>query len=245
MGEVDYKPLISVIVPVYKVEPYLCTCIDSILAQTYTNLEIILVDDGSPDNCPAICDAYAQKDARIKVIHKENGGLSDARNAGLEVCNGEYVAFIDSDDTVNTDWLAELFLAIQRTNVDFVIGGLTYVNSMEKHSVIPETESLTNLVKCSLLGYAWNKLYKREAIDNICFIKVPREDIVYNLSVLSAGKSYAVVPIAGYNYYQHQNSILHSSTVPDITCVLDFEKNILRSIERISEPDRIIIYNDI
>ena len=92
------KPLISVIIPVYKVEPYLRRAVDSVLAQTYTNLDIILVDDGSPDNCPAICDAYGEKEARVRVIHKENGGLSDARNAGLDVAEGEYIAFLDSDD---------------------------------------------------------------------------------------------------------------------------------------------------
>ena len=90
--------LISVIVPVYKVEPYLRRCVDSILAQTYQDLEVILVDDGSPDNCPEICDEYAAQDERIKVIHKANGGLSSARNAGLDAASGDWVSFIDSDD---------------------------------------------------------------------------------------------------------------------------------------------------
>jgi glycosyltransferase involved in cell wall biosynthesis len=89
------QPLISVIVPIYKVEEYLPRCIDSILAQTYKNLEIILVDDGSPDKCPAICDEYAKKDSRIKVIHKKNGGVSSARNAGLEAAKGDYIFFVD------------------------------------------------------------------------------------------------------------------------------------------------------
>lgn len=92
------SPKISIIIPVYKVEPYLRQCVDSVLSQTYTNFEIILVDDGSPDNCPVICDEYAAKDSRVKVIHKENGGLSDARNAGIKVAKGEYLFFLDSDD---------------------------------------------------------------------------------------------------------------------------------------------------
>ena len=92
--------LVSVIVPVYKVEPYLDRCVASILAQTYPNLEVILVDDGSPDNCPALCDAWAQRDARIRVIHKKNGGLSDARNVGLDAASGAYISFVDSDDTL-------------------------------------------------------------------------------------------------------------------------------------------------
>jgi len=95
--------LISVIVPVYKVEKYLCKCIDSIINQTYENLEIILVDDGSPDDCPRICDEYAKKDKRIKVIHKENGGVSSARNRGIEVATGDYIAFVDSDDWIESD----------------------------------------------------------------------------------------------------------------------------------------------
>ena len=92
---------ISVIVPIYNVEDYLHRCVDSIINQTYTNLEIILVDDGSPDNCLKICDEYAKKDSRIKVVHKKNGGLSDARNAGLEIATGEYIGFVDSDDYIS------------------------------------------------------------------------------------------------------------------------------------------------
>ena len=99
------KPLISVIVPIYKVEKYLNKCVDSIINQTYKNLEIILVDDGSPDSCPDICDKYEKKDNRVKVIHKKNGGLSDARNAGLDIANGEYISFIDSDDEIEASFV--------------------------------------------------------------------------------------------------------------------------------------------
>lgn len=94
-------PTISIIVPVYNVEAYLCRCIDSILAQTFTDFELILVDDGSPDNCSSICDEYAKKDSRIVVVHKENGGLSDARNTGLDIAKGEYIGFVDSDDFIH------------------------------------------------------------------------------------------------------------------------------------------------
>ena len=104
-------PLISVIVPVYKVEPYLARCIDSILAQTFTDFELILIDDGSPDNCGRICDEYSQKNNRIQVIHKENGGLSSARNAGMEICKGDYIYFIDSDDWIEPDMYEKLDLS--------------------------------------------------------------------------------------------------------------------------------------
>lgn len=102
--------LVSVIVPVYKVEPYLDRCVASILAQTYPNLEVILVDDGSPDNCPALCDAWAQRDARIRVIHKKNGGISDARNVGLDAASGAYISFVDSDDYIAENFIETLFM---------------------------------------------------------------------------------------------------------------------------------------
>ena len=109
----DRKPLISVIVPVYKVEDYLGRCVDSLLNQTYENLEIILVDDGSPDGSGKICDAYAERDGRVRVIHKENGGLSSARNAGLDIAGGEYVGFVDSDDWMDEhtyEWFMDMML---------------------------------------------------------------------------------------------------------------------------------------
>ena len=108
--------LISVIVPIYNVESYLDRCIESIVNQTYKNLEIILVDDGSPDNCPAMCDAWAARDSRIQVIHKENGGLSDARNAGLAAASGEYIAFADSDDWVDAQCIRSLYGALRETD---------------------------------------------------------------------------------------------------------------------------------
>jgi glycosyltransferase involved in cell wall biosynthesis len=102
------KPLVSVIIPIYKVEPYLCECVDSVINQTYKNLEIILVDDGSPDKCPEICDEYVLKDSRIRVVHKPNGGLSDARNTGIEIAKGEYLSFVDSDDLIHSQMIEVL-----------------------------------------------------------------------------------------------------------------------------------------
>lgn len=109
--------MISVIVPVYKVEPYLDRCVRSIVEQTYTDLEIILVDDGSPDNCPAICDAWAERDSRVKVIHKQNGGLSDARNAGMDIATGEYIGFVDSDDWIAPEMYQILYNMLQRDQI--------------------------------------------------------------------------------------------------------------------------------
>lgn len=112
--------LISVVVPIYNVEKYIEKCIDSIINQTYTNLEIILVDDGSPDKCGKICDEYAKRDKRIKVIHKENGGVSSARNIGLDNLNGEYVTFIDADDYISNNYCEELLNALKTENADCV-----------------------------------------------------------------------------------------------------------------------------
>lgn len=116
--------MISVIVPVYKVEKYLGKCVQSILAQTYKDFELILVDDGSPDNCPNLCDEYAKKDKRVRVIHKENGGLSDARNAGTAIAEGDYVTYIDSDDYVSEDYLETLFSLIDKYKADIAITGI-------------------------------------------------------------------------------------------------------------------------
>lgn len=103
------KSLISVIVPIYNVEKYLARCVDSIINQTYKNLEIILVDDGSPDNCPKMCDDFAKKDSRISVVHKENGGLSDARNAGMKIASGECIVFVDSDDYIHCNMIDKMY----------------------------------------------------------------------------------------------------------------------------------------
>mgnify|MGYP002734883168 CR=1 FL=1 len=114
-------PKVSIVVPVYKVEKYLNRCVESLLAQTLSDIEIILVDDGSPDHCPQMCDEWAEKDARIRVVHKENGGLSSARNAGLRAAAGEYVGFVDSDDDVEAVMYEKLLAVIEREQVDFVM----------------------------------------------------------------------------------------------------------------------------
>lgn len=120
--------LVSIIVPVYKVEPYIKECLDSILEQTYKDFELILVDDGSPDQCPAICDAYALADDRIRVIHKENGGLSDARNAGIDAAQGDFLTFIDSDDMVAPEFLESLYALLVQYRADIAVCGILHFN---------------------------------------------------------------------------------------------------------------------
>jgi len=134
------NPIISIIIPIYKVEPYLQKCVDSVLAQTYAYLEVILVDDGSPDNCGKICDEYAKKDGRVRVVHKENGGLSDARNAGLGIAEGEYISFIDSDDFITQHYVEYLYGLITKYDAD--ISSCNYLPLREDGSVIKSRDSL-------------------------------------------------------------------------------------------------------
>lgn len=171
-------PCISVIVPVYKVEPYLHKCVDSILAQTYQNLEIILVDDGSPDRCGVICDEYAKKDSRIKVIHKKNGGLSDARNAGMEVMTGEYVAFVDSDDWIEPQMYHRLHELMEYYQADMAFGGVADEvvagsnirrTKISNYGDTPFTEDKIAAMKRYFHGSwaAWDKLYRANLFEGI------------------------------------------------------------------------------
>lgn len=171
-------PLISVIVPVYKVEQYLDRCVSSILAQTYENTEIILVDDGSPDGCPAMCDAYAEKYDNIQVIHQQNKGLSGARNAGIDAAKGEYLAFVDSDDVWSPYFLESLYAALKAHDADISQCRWEYMHGDElKEAYDPQAkrecftgrQMLANLYIQTGAYYvvAWNKLYKKELFENI------------------------------------------------------------------------------
>lgn len=172
------KPLISVIVPVYKVKPYLSQCIDSILRQTYLNLEIILVDDGSPDDCGIICDRYAIKDKRIKVFHKQNGGLSDARNYGIALSTGDYLGFVDSDDWIEPDMFEVLVNAVEENEADLAICSCFCEYSertVVKTFIDKKFLNICDLVKALLLGDinngVWNKLYRKSCFFNLMFPK--------------------------------------------------------------------------
>ena len=194
------NPLISVIVPVYKVEKYLDRCVESIVNQTYTNLEIILVDDGSPDNCPAMCDAWAEKDNRIKVIHKENGGLSSARNAGLDVYNGQLLMFVDSDDWVDDDIVSLMYESMLNNSTDMVSCSLYYEsNVVEVVTIKDELFCGADIQKAFLMDEirpeAWAKLYKRELIAEQRFDTSVRyaEDIPFNFAVF--GKAMSLIQL--------------------------------------------------
>lgn len=224
-------PLISIIVPVYKVEPYLRPCLDSVVNQTYTNLEIILVDDGSPDNCPQMCEDYAIRDCRIKVIHKENGGLSDARNAGLDIAKGDYIYFLDADDYIGNETIASLYKHIQeKDNTAIAIGYFTADYDGEykpyrkdwifnKPRYIEAIDFANRMLMEKSNFAATAKLYKKQLFENLRFKKNKKnEDTLFiaDLALVMEKKSFISIDIPLYSYYYriHAQSISHDEKDP-------------------------------
>ena len=218
---------ISVIIPVYKVEQYLDRCVKSVLEQSYTNLEIFLVDDGSPDSCGAMCDQWAEKEPRIRVIHKENGGLSDARNAGLDAATGEYIVFIDSDDYIAADMIQNLYRALKENDADMSICNFCYVD--ENGSLLAEESQGSPLEDEVLTGpeaiakeadylhkgwyyiFTWNKLYKKCLFHDVRFPKGKLSEDDYTAHrVFQQCKRIATIRYVGYYYVQRGGSIIHN-----------------------------------
>ena len=169
--------LVSIIVPVYKVEQYLKRCMDSVLNQTYKNIEVILVNDGSPDNCPALCDEYAKIDSRVRVIHKENGGLSSARNVALDSVKGDYIFFVDSDDWLALDTLEVLneYLEKDYDMISFQRTYLTEEKVVEKGEKNPKDMDVSQYIDSSFLGrydfFVTTKIFKAEVFNNVRFLE--------------------------------------------------------------------------
>lgn len=209
--------LISVIVPVYKVEPYLQKCVDSILNQTHRNLEIILVDDGSPDNCGKICDDYAVKDSRVKVIHKPNGGLSDARNAGMDIMTGQYVGFVDSDDWIEPFMYERLLELIHQFDADIAFGGVSddleldgriSTTKVSSYGETPFSESPIEAMRRYFHGSwsAWDKLYKADIFSGLRYpVGEINEDEAIVLQVLSRVGTVCYTNEVFYHYMRRLN----------------------------------------
>ena len=207
----------SFILPIYKVEKYLSCCIDSILKQSINDFEIILVDDGSPDSCPNICDDYVKRDNRISIIHKKNGGLCDARNAGLSIAKGEYILFIDPDDYIEPNYLQVIDSNIE--NYDLLVFSFYNVYKNRIIKGFGENNILTNFQAQEYLvsdskycGYVWNKVYKKEILDkyNISFdLKVTMsEDIMFTFQYLEKIGNVKIIDKAIINYRQRKSSII-------------------------------------
>ncbi len=230
---------VSIIVPVYNVEKYLNRCVDSILSQTYRNIEIILVDDGSPDSCPAICDEYATADKRIKVIHKNNGGLASARNAGLDQSTGQYILFVDSDDWIDPDGVKKLVYIAEKYLVDFVrfravkngfpsiadntpvwlgkpreMSGGLYTKQRIETDILPRLITTPELTMGPIVS-AWGSLFRRDFLDNtkIRFDESIRfsEDLLFSAEVVLNANSFYYLEEGGiYHYFYNSASISRS-----------------------------------
>lgn len=217
------KPLVSVIIPVYKVEKYLDRCVQSVLNQTYKNIEIILVDDGSPDRCGELCDNYQTIDSRVSVIHKKNGGLSSARNAGIDLAKGKYLSFVDSDDWVSLDMIEHMVTLAQKYSSDIV--SVSYVLTNNEEQNVPNNDSVEVYNREKALEFFLDtgmrsrvsdypvciKLIKKELFDDIRFpLSTLYEDYTTNVLLLKKCNTYVKSKKICYFYFQGSQSIVRS-----------------------------------
>ncbi len=223
----EQNTLISVIVPVYKVERFLRKCVDSILTQTYQNLEIILVDDGSPDGCGAICDAYARQDSRVKVIHKENGGLSSARNAGMEIAKGEYIGFVDSDDWIEPEMYGTMLSLAKKYDAKLVCAGRCDVSEKtgekkvglcpKKEECIPAVELVGRIFLWDGLdSAAWDKLYHRSILEGFRYpLGKIVEDVPVTYKIALKAEKAVLCDRPFYNYFHRAGSITTQKAITE------------------------------
>lgn len=236
--------LISIIVPIYKSEKYINKCIDSIINQSYKNIEVILVDDGSPDNCPQICDEYALVDKRIKVIHKGNSGVSASRNAGIEASSGKYIMFCDSDDFVHPMWCELLHNAINIEGIDLGICGYFFVEPNSKQIVNEKIYSspllqvigknqFFNLYIKEFINMPWNKIYKRDIIvknnlkmdENICY----NEDLIFVMKYIMCMNGNFAFVNKGLNFYR--KGVMDSLTNRYVEKLWEIKKEVFKIME--------------
>lgn len=213
---------VSIIVPVYNVEQYLDRCVASLVAQTYPNIEIILVDDGATDSSGRMCDQWQTKDERIRVVHKANGGLSDARNAGFQVAGGDYICFIDSDDWVDEAFLEVLKSTLERTDADIAECAL-YATVGEEYpheggigelpvSTYSGDDCFYQFIRDTFHGMVWDKLYRKELLENEPFrVGAFHEDEFWTYRIFGKARKVSYVDYVGYYYFQRPGSIMHSN----------------------------------
>lgn len=262
------EPKVSVIVPIYNVEQYLDRCIQSLIHQTLKDIEIILVDDGSPDNCPAMCDHYAEQDSRIKVVHKINGGLGFARNSGIDAATGEYIAFVDSDDYIALDFYEKLYNNAKENESDICLGAITYIKD-DRHydgrhifagKVFDKTQILCKLLPSTLgsdengMGYSSMStcigIFKRSLINdnNIRFVSEREyisEDAIFDIAIYQAAQRVSFIDSGGY-YYCYNGASLSQSYKPDrfeqFKKLCQYEMDILKE-SPVAEICKIRIYS--
>ena len=219
MTEQKKSPEISIIVPVYKVEKYLNECIDSILAQTFTDFELILVDDGSPDNCPALCDAAAEKDSRVRVIHKINGGVSTARNAGLAAAQGNWIGFVDPDDFVDKTYYEKMLRAAKQAGAELAVcnevfmeedGSLCDYQEQPLRTEVLSREEAIHRIRLTPLIQAATRLHRRDVLEGIVFpVGKNYEDAFTTPEIIEHATAVACIKEKLYHYRLHPASIMH------------------------------------
>ncbi|MBQ8857627.1 MAG: glycosyltransferase family 2 protein [Lachnospiraceae bacterium] len=217
--------MISIVVPIYKSEKTLGGCLESLLAQTYKDIEVICVIDGSPDRCGEICDSYAEKDGRIKVIKRENGGVSSARNRGIDEASGEYVMFVDSDDTVEPDYCEKMWNAYERTGAELVICGFHHwyvgrdVEKTPSNAGVYDTKNygadFLKLYQEGFLNMPWNKLFQKKLTGRFDTTLSLGEDLLFNMDYLENCSKVAVISDALINYIQEEKGNTLSSKKRD------------------------------
>lgn len=261
-------PKVSIIVPIYNVEQYLDRCMTTILNQTLKDIEIIMVDDGSPDNCPAMCNEYAKKDPRIKVIHKKNGGLGYARNSGMEVATGEYVAFVDSDDFVDVKmyetlynkaksmYLDTCYCSVNRYRSDGVTKDITRYHN---EAYFTNREQVDKFLFGMLEGAGryvdmsvWKAIYSREVINNnnitfVCEKDIASEDIFFHVDYLSQAKKVGYLPNPMYYYFVNTNSITTNYSERSFNAMIRMLYETESCLAKYYEPDeyKYTYYNNI
>lgn len=252
------KPLVSVIVPAYQAEPYLAQCLDSILGQTHKNLEVLVINDGSRDNTRQICDEYAQKDSRIKAFHKENGGVSSARNVGLANATGEYVVFCDSDDTLRSAYVEHLLKLAQDHNCQmsycaraFWEDRTTYetagVPDPNAPIIMESRQAMENLLRSRYIGGSpWCWLMERSLLDGLSFDPALHldEDYTFILQVLSRAKQICIDKTVLYNYYVNAQGIVRSKFNPKHLTSIDACETMQAFLKEQGLLDRMQVYMD-
>lgn len=237
------EDLISIIVPIYNVEKYLEKCIRSLIHQSYSKIEILLIDDGSTDECPNICDKFEKEDSRIKTFHKENGGLSDARNKGIEESKGEYITFVDSDDYLDEHYIEILYNVMIKNNADLVISGLKdyYDGEKIKENLDNEFEEVLTkqqvyrkmFLQDEIDVNACGKLYQKQIFENLKYPKdMLYEDIQIIDDIIERCDKIVYTTYKGYNYLQRTGSIMYGKMSPKRMSLISKTQDLIKLMKK-------------